>query len=164
MVVEQTQTQTQEEKEQKEEKDEVRERDLYYFNEQKQTRYSISFKAVGRTIEYIKLEKTWIPFYPSYSYTTTEEVEMNISTYDMKNGEIAVTIKGVTRKRENKRESIPLEIKYIDIETTIFAPFLPFFADSGEIEKSIEEQGIQKTFVDIIKSVKMYLTLGFPEV
>jgi hypothetical protein len=143
------------EKEKKDGKEEYK-----YFNSKMRIRYLISIVYKDNIVNYMRLEKLFLPEYPSFEKFNFEVVELNIDVKEIKDGLIAITFKGETKKGENDKR--PFEAKFSDINTVVYVGYIPGFIDRVAIEESIKEQGIEKTFMYLVKSLQNHLLFGFP--
>jgi len=154
-----------EEKEEEERKKEKEKRDgkeeYKYFNSKMRIRYLISINYKDNIVNYMRLEKIFLPEYPDIEKFNFEVVELEIDIKEIKDGLIAITFKGETRKGENDRK-YQFEAKFSDINTVVYVSYIPGFIDRLGIEESIKEQGIEKTFMYLVKSLQNHLLFGFP--
>ncbi|MGC9115793.1 MAG: hypothetical protein ACP5HH_07340 [Fervidicoccaceae archaeon] len=163
-IVKELEREIKEEERKRQEKEEKDGQKQYkYFSFKTKTRYLISFSYKDNIINYIKLEKVYIPNYPNVQKFKFEMIELKINVRQIKENDIAISFIGEIRAGKNDKK-YSFEVKFADINTTIYVSSLPDFTSKLEIEKSIRSEGVEKTFKYIARSLKSYLTFGFPDV
>ena len=149
------------EEERKKEKEKRDGKEEYkYFNSKMKIRYLISINYKDNIVNYMRLEKLFLPEYPNVEKFSFEVVELEINIKQIRDDLIAITFKGETRKGENDKR--PFEAKFSDINTVVYVGYIPGFINRVAIEESIKEQGIEKTFMYLVRSLQNHLLFGFP--
>jgi hypothetical protein len=163
-IIEEITRELEEERRKKEEKEKKDGQKQYkYFSTKSMTRYLISIAYKNNVINYMRLEKVYIPNYPDIQKFRFEMIKLKIRVNEIKDDLVAITFIGETKKGENDIK-YPFEVKYSHINTTVYVCKIPGFVSRYGVEESIKQEGVEKTFMYIVKSLQNYLTLGFPEV